>query len=165
MPLCSSLCHRRSLICSTAPTTTIIQWQTNAAGFERFSLGTAFRSFIIEYEVALATTQLCFYCGTSHSMHHAFPAAHVVDLILRRRSLFAFLVASKRLWLPREAGPLPKGEISLWKFFAIAVSNGFPCPRLRAVNSKISDSKPIASAHDSIRGAVFPIEYRNMNEE
>jgi hypothetical protein len=76
-------------------TTTIIQWQTNAAGFERFSLGTAFRSFIIEYEVALATTQLCFYGGTSHSMHHAFPAEHVVDLILRRRSLFAFLVASQ----------------------------------------------------------------------
>jgi len=76
-------------------TTTLIQWQTNAAGFEKFSLGTALRSFIIEYEITLATTRLCFYGGTSHSMHHAFPAEHVVDLVLRRRSLLAFLVASQ----------------------------------------------------------------------
>jgi hypothetical protein len=70
-------------------TTTIVQWQVNAAGFEKFSLGTAFRAILIEQEISLGITRLCFFGSTSHPMHHSFPHEHVADLVLRRRSLLA----------------------------------------------------------------------------
>jgi hypothetical protein len=73
-------------------TTCLIQWQMNAKGFEKFSLGTAFRAFLIEHEIAQGTTRLCFHGGTSHPMHHSFPAEYVVDLVLRRSSPLTSLV-------------------------------------------------------------------------
>jgi hypothetical protein len=74
-------------------TTSLVQWQMNAAGYEKLSLGTAFRAFLLEYEIEHGSTKLCFHNGTSHSMHHSFPRELVVDFLLRRPSpLLSFLV-------------------------------------------------------------------------
>ena len=64
--------------------TAMIEWQVNASGFGRLSLGTAFRAFLIEHEIGRGTRQLSFHGGTSHSISHAFQREHAVDLILRR---------------------------------------------------------------------------------
>ncbi len=73
--------------------TTWIQWQMNSTGYEKLSLGTVLRSFFIEHEVARGTRWLAFHGGTSHSMHHAFPVEHVVDLVVRRSCLSSALIA------------------------------------------------------------------------
>ncbi|WP_213807413.1 hypothetical protein [Granulicella sp. dw_53] len=69
--------------------TTLLQWQSNARGFEKFSLGTAFRAFLIEDEISRGAARLSFFGGTSHPMGHSFPIDRVVDLVLRRRGLLA----------------------------------------------------------------------------
>jgi hypothetical protein len=65
-------------------TTSILEWQVNSADFRKLSLSTAFRSFLIENEVALGTKELCFHGGTSHSISHGFEQDYAVDLLLRR---------------------------------------------------------------------------------
>jgi hypothetical protein len=72
--------------------TSLIEWQMNSAGFPRQSLSTAFRSYLIEHEVALGTEELCLHGGTRHSISHAFRQDHAVDLILRREGIFFSLL-------------------------------------------------------------------------
>jgi hypothetical protein len=72
--------------------TTWVQWQMNSAGYETLSLATAFRAILIEQEIARGTRRLVFQSGTSHSMRHAFPVEHVVDLIARRPGLLTTLI-------------------------------------------------------------------------
>ncbi len=66
---------------------TVLHWQMNAAGYEKFSIGTAMRSYFLEHEVERGATKLVYYGGTPHSMGNSFEREEVTDLIVRRRSL------------------------------------------------------------------------------
>jgi hypothetical protein len=66
---------------------TVLHWQMNAAGYEKFSLGTAMRSYFLEHEVERGAKKLIYYGGTPHSMGNSFEREEVTDLIARRRSL------------------------------------------------------------------------------
>ena len=68
---------------------TVLHWQMNAAGYEKFSLGTAMRSYFLEHEVERGAKKLTYYGGTPHSMGNSFERDEVTDLIVRRRSLRA----------------------------------------------------------------------------
>src|ERR1019366_10441 len=72
--------------------TSLIEWQSNAAGIGRISLSTAFRAFLIEHEISRGTGQICFHGGTEHSIGHAFARDHAVDLIVRRRGPMLSLI-------------------------------------------------------------------------
>lgn len=73
--------------------TTWVQWQTNAAGYEDLSVGTALRAYLIDEEVGRGSKRLSFHGGTSHSMSHAFVEDRVLDLVATRAGLAAGLVA------------------------------------------------------------------------
>jgi hypothetical protein len=85
--------------------TTVLQWQLNVTGYERFSIVTIARSFWMEHEISIGNKVLRIDGGTTHAMNHSFIAENAVDLMLRRRSLLASvmvkiaapLVASGRL--------------------------------------------------------------------
>jgi hypothetical protein len=85
-------------------TTTVLQWQLNLSGYERFSLVTVARSFWIEHEIALGNKILRIDGGTTHAMNHSFIAETAMDLMLRRSSPLAYtmvkiaapLVANRR---------------------------------------------------------------------
>ena len=85
--------------------TTVLQWQLNLSGYERFSLVTVARSFWIEHEIARGSRILRIDGGTTHAMNHSFIPEKAVDLILRRRSLLAYtmveiaapLIANRRI--------------------------------------------------------------------
>ena len=66
---------------------TVLHWQMNAAGYEKFSLGTVMRSYFLEHEVEHGAKKLIFYGGTPHSMGNSFEREKVTDLLVRRRSL------------------------------------------------------------------------------
>ena len=66
---------------------TVLHWQMNAAGYEKFSLGTAMRSYFLEHEVERGAKKLIYYGGTPHSMGNSFERDEVNDLLVRRRSL------------------------------------------------------------------------------
>jgi len=66
---------------------TVLHWQVNAAGYEKFSVGTAMRSYFLEHEVERGARKLIFYGGTPHSMRNSFEREEVTDLVVRRRSL------------------------------------------------------------------------------
>ena len=65
---------------------TEVDWQLNRAGMERFSLGTAVRSYFLENEVALRTKRLYFEGGTPHTMRHSLVTEEAVDIIALRPS-------------------------------------------------------------------------------
>ncbi len=81
--------------------TTWVQWQTNAAGYESLSLGTALRAYLIEEEIRRGSTCLAFHGGTSHSMSHAFTPEQLVDLIAIRPCLRGRLLIRCVPWLYR----------------------------------------------------------------
>jgi hypothetical protein len=66
---------------------TVLHWQMNAAGYEKFSLGTAMRSYFLEHEVERGAKKLIYYGGTPHSMGNSFEREEVTDLLVRRRTL------------------------------------------------------------------------------
>jgi hypothetical protein len=69
--------------------TTVLQWQMNASGYEKLSIGTAMRSYFIEHEMAIGTRTLIYYGGTRHSMGNSFIPEEATDLIVRRGTLRA----------------------------------------------------------------------------
>jgi len=73
-------------------TVTVLQWQLNAAGYEKLSIGTAMRSYFLEHEVERGTRKLIYYGGTPHSMGNSFEHEETTDLIVRRRSLRATVI-------------------------------------------------------------------------
>jgi hypothetical protein len=73
--------------------TTVLQWQLNSSGYERFSLVTVARSFWMEFEIGMGTRILRIDGGTTHAMNHSFIPERAVDLMLRRRSPLAFAMA------------------------------------------------------------------------
>ncbi|MFC6646094.1 hypothetical protein ACFQBQ_10980 [Granulicella cerasi] len=72
--------------------TTVMHWQMNTAGFEKSSLVTVMRSHFIEHEIELAAERIVFYGGTPHNLNHAFVEEDVSEVIVRRRSLRAWLM-------------------------------------------------------------------------
>jgi hypothetical protein len=84
--------------------TTVLQWQLNLSGYEKFSVVTVARSFWMEHEIALGSRMLRIDGGTTHAMNHSFIPENAVDLMLRRSSLRAYamvkiaapLVANRR---------------------------------------------------------------------
>jgi hypothetical protein len=97
--------------------TTVLHWQMNAAGHERLSIGTAFRSYFLEEEIRQGTRYLMFYGGTPHSIQNSFAREQVTDLMVQRRSwraaglcMLAKLFASPQ-WYNRRANFLAS---SLW---------------------------------------------------
>jgi hypothetical protein len=77
---------------------TVLHWQMNASGYEKYSLGTAMRSYFLEHEVERGAKKLIYYGGTPHSMGNSFEREEVTDLIVRRRSLRAIaLLGAVRL--------------------------------------------------------------------
>ena len=66
---------------------TVLQWQMNTAGYERFSIGTVMRSYYLDHEVKRGTKSLVYYGGTPHSLGHSFVREEVTDLVVQRRSL------------------------------------------------------------------------------
>jgi hypothetical protein len=78
---------------------TEIQWQMNLGHLSRYSLSTVMRSYVLEHEVQLGTTQLVFVGGTPHSLRHSFVCSDAVDLIAQRRSLNALLLRRFSRWI------------------------------------------------------------------
>jgi hypothetical protein len=74
-------------------TTTVMHHQMNASGYERYSLSTAMRSFLLESEIERGTKSLIFYHGTNHSMSHAFETEFTRDFVVRRKSVRAGVMA------------------------------------------------------------------------
>ena len=73
--------------------TTVLQWQMNSAGLEKFSIGTVARSYFMEHEIARGAEKLMFYGGTPHTMRYAFEAQPVADLVVRRKNIRALAVS------------------------------------------------------------------------
>jgi hypothetical protein len=104
--------------------TTVLQWQLNLSGYERFSLVTITRSFWIEHEIALGSKVLRFDGGTAHAMNHAFIPENAVDLMLRRRSLRAYAMVKivaplmarlKPSVIPASAGTSKRPSCTGWQ--------------------------------------------------
>src|ERR1035438_4053551 len=74
------------------PGAVALDWQMNLAGLQRYSLCTAMRAFLLEYEIAQGTRRVFFEGGTPHSMRHSFACTDVVDIIVQRRSASAWLL-------------------------------------------------------------------------
>ncbi len=64
--------------------TSEILWQMNRAGYPSQSLGTAMRSYCMEYEIKRGAKRLQVEGGTFHSMHHSFVHEEIVDLVVMR---------------------------------------------------------------------------------
>jgi hypothetical protein len=71
---------------------TVLHWQMNASGFEKDSLGTVMRSYLLEHEAALGARMLVIYGGTVHSMGNSFVHEEVTDLVVKRRSVGALVL-------------------------------------------------------------------------
>ena len=67
--------------------TVVLHWQMNTAGFEKHSISTVMRSFLLEHEIGRGARTLLIYGGTGHSMRHAFQKDVVLDLLVQRRGL------------------------------------------------------------------------------
>lgn len=89
--------------------TTVLFWQMNTAGFEKHSISTVMRCFLLEKEIARGAQRLLIHGGTPHTMRHAFEQETVADLILRRRNLQGTLLfwASRLLLRPSGLGLRP----------------------------------------------------------
>ena len=76
-----------------------VDWQMNLAGLPRYSLSTAMRSFLLEYEISRGTRRLTFLGGTPHSMRHSFACVDAVDVVVLRRSVAAWLLRRLSRWI------------------------------------------------------------------
>jgi hypothetical protein len=75
-----------------------IDWQMNRGGLEKYSVGTVIRAYLIEHEIEIGTGKLFFEGGTPHSMRLAFISEKAVDIVVTRRSLFAFALRRLARW-------------------------------------------------------------------
>ena len=73
---------------------TVLHWQMNTAGFEKQSIGTVMRNFLLEHEIAAGAGELLIHGGTPHSMHHSFETQPIADLLVRRGGLRASLLCA-----------------------------------------------------------------------
>jgi hypothetical protein len=86
--------------------TTVLHWQMNAAGWEKFSIGTVMRSYFLENEAARSTRDVLLFGGTSHSMRNAFQEDAVADLVMQRPGLRSFALRAAAKWLSSETSAL-----------------------------------------------------------
>ncbi len=70
-----------------------IDWQMNRNALPAYSLSTVMRSYLIEHEVAQGSTRLYFEGGTWQPIVHSFASEHIGELSVRRKSLYAHLLA------------------------------------------------------------------------
>jgi hypothetical protein len=75
-----------------------IDWQMNRGGLDKYSVGTVIRSYLIDYEIEIGTGRLFFEGGTPHSMRLAFISEKAVDIVVTKRSLFAFALRRFAQW-------------------------------------------------------------------
>jgi hypothetical protein len=75
-----------------------IDWQMNRRGLERYSVGTVIRAYLIEHEISIGTERLFFEGGTPHSMRHSFLSETAVDIVVRNRSPFVYLLLRLAQW-------------------------------------------------------------------
>lgn len=86
---------------------TTILWQMNRAGLARYSVGTAMRAALLEYEGAAGRRALRIEGGTSHAMSAGFALRPVFDLVVRRPSVGLRLLSwGLSRWFPRKAPAL-----------------------------------------------------------
>lgn len=81
---------------------TWIEWQCNARGFEKLSLGSVLRTYLIEDETRRGTRCLSFHGGTSHSMLHRFQKTPVADMLTRRPGLVTAALIHLVPWICRQ---------------------------------------------------------------
>lgn len=91
--------------------TVVLHWQTNAAGFERYSLCTAMRSFLLEHEIGRGAKKLLIYGGTSHPMSRAFKQDAVVDLLVQRGGVQAAALRWAARFVATPGGVTGKGNL------------------------------------------------------
>lgn len=89
---------------------TVLHWQMNTAGFEKHSIGTVMRSFFLQSEIARGAEELLIHGGTPHSMHHAFEAQPIADLIVRRKGLRSLVLRSFAHLFATPRGVLGRGN-------------------------------------------------------
>ena len=70
-----------------------IDWQMNRDALPTYSLSTVMRSYLIEHEVAQGSTRLYFEGGTWQPIVHSFASERLGELSVRRKSLYANLLA------------------------------------------------------------------------
>jgi hypothetical protein len=75
-----------------------IDWQMNRGGLAKYSVGTVIRAYLIEHEIKIGTNSLFFEGGTSHSMRLAFISEKAVNIMVTKRSLFAFALRRFAQW-------------------------------------------------------------------
>lgn len=92
---------------------TVLHWQLNTAGYEKQSIGTVMRHFLLEHEVACGAQELLIHGGTPHSMHHSFEAQPIADLLVRRKGLHASMLRGVAHLFAR-----PQGWLARNNFFA-----------------------------------------------
>ncbi len=90
--------------------TTVLHWQTNRAGMDKHSVGTAMRSFLMEGEIARGARKLLIYGGTPHPMRHAFTQDTVADLVVRRGGIQASLICWASRFFTNPGGTLRRSN-------------------------------------------------------
>ncbi len=75
-----------------------IDWQMNRAGLDKYLVGTVIRAYLIDYEIKIGTGRLFFEGGTPHSMRLTFISEKAVDIVVTKRSLFAFALRRLARW-------------------------------------------------------------------
>jgi hypothetical protein len=75
-----------------------IDWQMNRGGLDKYSVGTVIRAYLIDYEIEIGTRRLFFEGGTPHSMRLSFISEKAVDIVVIKRSLFAFALRLFAQW-------------------------------------------------------------------
>lgn len=78
--------------------TTVLHWQMNAAGLEKYSIGTVMRSYLLEHEIARGAKKLMIYGGTPHTMRHSFEQASVSDVVMLRSGLHGRALRTAARW-------------------------------------------------------------------
>jgi hypothetical protein len=101
-------------------TTTVLHHQMNAAGYEKDSLSTVMRSYFLENEIQRGTRTVIFYHGTNDTISHAFEAETTRDLIVRRKSFYAYFVAQTRE-LPGFSPALCRNPFSRRKHYVLRI--------------------------------------------
>ena len=117
--------------------TTVLHWQMNRSGFEKHSLGTVMRSFLLEAEIARGAGSLMIFGGTPHTMRHAFQEEAVADLVVQRKGVRAAATCLAARWFSRHSARLGRAN-----FLADLLSS----PALRWVESPAFVAPPRRSA-------------------
>jgi hypothetical protein len=77
-----------------------LDWQMNLARLPQYSLCTAMRSYLLEYEIARGTRRLIFEGGTPHPLRLSFASRETTDILaVRRESARAWALRRFSRWI------------------------------------------------------------------